>query len=356
MNKLKNIIWRLGDWADILGWLLIAWPIFFLVYQEFIIEGPGKLTLLELLAYGAPIFSLPILGALIKRLFVYHQDLEAAKNHLEGIIRSLGDILLITNRNGRIILGNPLLEKYFGQVIGRTCQEVVGWEEGDLCRLPEASPKDPAPVVRRHWILVDGEKKWFDVNISPFLDDKGDVLGAIQLWRDVTRQVELEERLKAQAVTDSLTKLKNSHSLFQSLPHEIQRARRQGYPLSLAMMDLDRFKRYNDQFGHLAGDRVLQRLGRIILDLIRKDVDAGYRYGGDEFIVLLPYLDKAQAVKVLERIAESLRQESFPLVSLSIGLLVVEEDLGLKDILDRADKAMYAAKNAGGGRIYVHGD
>ncbi len=353
----RKLFLALGRRADVLGWVLTLWPISFFLYEEILREGIGNLTAIEALAYGLPALSLPVLGHLLKKLLIYQQDLGATRTYLENILDHMGDMLVIIDRDMRIVFGNSLLKQYFGQVIGRPCHEVLHENKdcGTLCPGEECFQTGVGHLTPHRWIMVDGEKRWFDINVSPMRDEEGKVTNLIELWRDVTAQVSLEEKLREQALTDSLTKLRNSRYFFQHFTREMQRAVRQRYPLALVMLDVDGFKQYNDLHGHLAGDKVLQRLGWIIAESIRKDIDIGCRRGGDEFSLVLPHLDLEEARKVVERISAEFLREGFPLVSLSAGIIMASQEATEEEMVESADRAMYAAKQAGGNRINVTG-
>jgi diguanylate cyclase (GGDEF)-like protein len=131
---------------------------------------------------------------------------------------------------------------------------------------------------------------------------------------------------------------------------------RQNYNLFLLIIDVDKFKGYNDKHGHLQGDSLLITLARIIRANIRKDVDSAYRYGGDEFAVVLPYANQEQALKVAKRLLTEYNKENLSPTSLSIGLAKLEgtqdsleEDLEI--LIKKADQALYLAKHKGGNQV-----
>jgi diguanylate cyclase (GGDEF)-like protein len=156
------------------------------------------------------------------------------------------------------------------------------------------------------------------------------------------------ERLSS---TDGLTGLSNRRHLMAMLSGEVERARRGGQPFSVLMLDVDHFKKYNDEHGHQAGDDVLVRLGALLRDCVRA-YDCAARYGGEEFLVMLSATAQASAVKVAERIRERVRAETRDGVTLSAG--VAEYPLHgdtVDAVIRRADAALYEAKRAGRNRV-----
>lgn len=165
---------------------------------------------------------------------------------------------------------------------------------------------------------------------------------------------QLHARVETQAITDSLTQLYNRRHFDERLRDEISRESRYGGKFSLALMDMDRFKAYNDTYGHLAGDALLAQIGNGIRGSVRS-VDLVFRYGGDEFAILLPLTDRESASTVLERIrrkvADDFRTNGVP-VTLSIGLACWPDDgVTQSDLIRAADKALYHAKRTGGNYV-----
>jgi two-component system cell cycle response regulator len=153
------------------------------------------------------------------------------------------------------------------------------------------------------------------------------------------------------SIRDSLTGLFNRRYFYQKLQEESERAKRQKRDLALIIMDVDRFKPYNDRYGHLEGDKVLNSLGEILTSCIRQNVDTAYRFGGDEFVVLLIETDINQAQRVGERIRATFASQNVDQCSLSLGISQLTIDDECEDLIRRADQAMYKAKRAGGNRL-----
>lgn len=171
-------------------------------------------------------------------------------------------------------------------------------------------------------------------------------------YRTLKEKEELEEEVRRLSVTDDLTGLYNHRHFFKTLEAELVRLTRQKTSLSLMMLDLDLFKSYNDRYGHLEGDKVLKRVGEIIRHSIRHNVDSGYRYGGDEFAVLLIGASLDGARDIAERIRSSIEQTEFHM-TVSIGLSEYRDHLNLEGFLKSADDALYMAKHSGGNRVHT---
>ena len=154
---------------------------------------------------------------------------------------------------------------------------------------------------------------------------------------DRDRRAELSEL----SITDSLTGLFNQRHFYTRLKEELARAKRQYRPFSLILLDLDDFKAYNDTYGHFAGDEVLRSFGGIISHLIREGADSGYRYGGDEFGIILTEADLGMAEEICRRIEKSLEKEEY---NASMGYSTYSEGMTAKDLVEEADKALYKSK------------
>lgn len=177
-------------------------------------------------------------------------------------------------------------------------------------------------------------------------------------WDKMKAEDELRmanRRLEELSITDDLTGIYNRRHFYEKLSEMTARAKRYKHHVSLLMFDVDHFKSYNDTHGHLAGNRILERVGRIVSEEIREKVDWGFRYGGDEFTVILPETSKKNAVVVAERIRKAFEKCKFDETTLSIGTAQYDLKSDLDILIKHADEAMYKAKNQGGNRIEVYG-
>jgi diguanylate cyclase (GGDEF)-like protein len=177
---------------------------------------------------------------------------------------------------------------------------------------------------------------------------------SLEKYQTLREKERLEEEVQRLSITDDLTGLYNHRHFFKTLEAELVRLKRQKTSLSLLMSDLDNFKRYNDRYGHLEGDKVLRKVGEIVNRSIRSNVDSGYRYGGDEFAVLLIGASLDQALVIAERIRSSMEQSGFQDITVSIGLTEFQDHFTLEAFVKSADDATYTAKHSGGNRVYTN--
>ncbi|RZS91358.1 diguanylate cyclase (GGDEF)-like protein [Motilibacter rhizosphaerae] len=250
--------------------------------------------------------------------------------------------------------------------------------ESSTAPVPEGAP--PGPVQRaavEARSVRQGDRASFPlvvagrvVGVLDVLDEAWDdedsaqvdsVLEALARFAAVALQsARLHAQTLEQARGDALTGLRNRHSLDAELPVEFTRSRRYDRPLSVALLDVDHFKRVNDTAGHAVGDAWLRLVGGIVLDGLRTS-DSAYRYGGEELVVVLPETDLDAAVLVAERLREAVAAcagpKAYPTVTVSIGVATVNHAMaGYEDVLAAADAALYAAKRSGRNRVVHSGE
>jgi diguanylate cyclase (GGDEF)-like protein len=187
------------------------------------------------------------------------------------------------------------------------------------------------------------------------------ILAALSAYATIAIQnARLFEQTKRLAITDGLTELFNHRYLHEAMGRALERCTLDGQPLALIMLEVDNFKRYNDTYGHQRGDEVL----RIMADLLRKGsrtTDLVARYGGDEFMIVLPNSSKEAAHDIAERLRRMVEAYPFPLgeniftsVTLSVGVAAAPEDGTTVDaVVEAVDRAQYTAKSSGGNNVHV---
>lgn len=169
----------------------------------------------------------------------------------------------------------------------------------------------------------------------------------------------LVKKLNDMTIIDPLTQIYNRRYLISQLTSAMTQSRRQHFELSLIMLDIDNFKRFNDTYGHLCGDEVLRQIARLLHKAVRADVDIPARYGGEEFVIVMPYCGIEQATTVANRIRDSIRSRSFEFedrklaVTCSFGVAGCLTADTVDSFIDRADIALYQAKRDGRDQVAV---
>jgi diguanylate cyclase (GGDEF)-like protein len=195
------------------------------------------------------------------------------------------------------------------------------------------------------------------INVTNKRDEKDFSDEDLQMLKAVADQAAVavnKAQLWDMAVTDSLTGLYVRRYFMAKLQEEIRRAERYNRVISIVMADLDRFKNINDTYGHDAGDRVLQAIGKFLQNNIR-EVDILARYGGEEFVMMIPEADQEAAYSLSERLRHNfskIKFDNLPQITISLGVATYPFDgTELEDLIKKADAAMYAAKQAGRNKV-----
>ncbi len=221
--------------------------------------------------------------------------------------------------------------------------------------------KTPVYEVTYRIQTKDGDWKWFyDRGKVTVRSDSGKAEMVAGIVFDVTEQKRMEQLLADQnqqllelSTVDFLTKIFNRRALYEKLEYEIGRAERYLYPFSILMMDIDFFKKVNDTYGHLTGDKILVQFAETIGEIIRK-TDIFGRYGGEEFMLILPEIDKQGGIIVAEKIRKRIQDLTFAdnlKITVSLGVAEYKHGLSIDDLVNAADLLLYAAKKNGRNRV-----
>jgi diguanylate cyclase (GGDEF)-like protein/PAS domain S-box-containing protein len=194
--------------------------------------------------------------------------------------------------------------------------------------------------------------------------ETGEIDGVVAICRDMTEQIDLHDRLAALAISDGLTGLANRRQFDERLLDEWARAKRDGTPLSLLLIDVDHFKKFNDQYGHQAGDACLRAIAQVFAGEARRPADLAARYGGEEFVLLLPNTDAEDCERIGERVRQAVHDLAMPhvlsppseRVTVSLGGATDLPAGGAADptsLIEAADLALYSAKDGGRDRLIM---
>jgi diguanylate cyclase (GGDEF)-like protein/PAS domain S-box-containing protein len=299
-------------------------------------------------------------------------DLTDRAEQLEGyrlLAENAGDVVILLGLDGERRYVSPAMER----VLGWTPQELLGRHPYELMddtgraevkRLIGAMSRglDSASVVAqgRH---KDGRRIWLEASLRLVRDGETRApLEIVVVLRDISKRKSAEaalqaanEKLRELATTDALTGLANRRSFDIALERECRRAERAGQPISLILIDIDRFKTYNDMYGHQQGDECLRRVAQAIMQSFHRPGDLAARYGGEEFAIILPGADEAGAVLVAERLrlaVYALGTEhtggDTGVVTISLGVASeAARKIDQAALVLNTDRALYEAKRTG---------
>jgi diguanylate cyclase (GGDEF)-like protein/PAS domain S-box-containing protein len=254
------------------------------------------------------------------------------------------------------LIGSPIMDRFHPDYHGMIAKRLHDvYEE-----------RKELPIVEQPYLRLDGSLVPVEVHAVPI--NYYDKSAALTFVRDITDRKQAEKALRASekryrelSIVDHLTQLYNSRHFYDQLKMEIDRVDRYGQPLTLLLLDLDDFKRFNDTYGHIEGDHVLSRLGYVIKRCLRQ-TDSAYRYGGEEFVILLPMTTEKDGAVTAERIRAEFKGERFlpapgqeVCVTVSIGLAQYEPQEEMKAFVHRVDQLMYQGKKNGKDRVCCDG-
>jgi diguanylate cyclase (GGDEF)-like protein/PAS domain S-box-containing protein len=296
-----------------------------------------------------------------------NEQLSFALNELETIIEANPDLLYVLNTQGQLIKWNSNLEKFFGfskaELMNKEASEFFCTDDQAIInKWVQTVFSTGSATVEARCVRHDGVLTPYLCNGVVLKNPAGEVIGFTGTARDITERIEAAERMRHMAHYDALTDLPNRALFSDRLQRALSNANREKKRMALMFIDLDRFKHINDTFGHKVGDLVLQEATCRMLACVRES-DTVARIGGDEFIVLLPAIERQEyALMVAEKIRHALSQP-FALageivsISSSIGIAIYpEHGLSEEYLVNHADDAMYRAKAAGRNIVHVHGE
>lgn len=281
----------------------------------------------------------------------YQQSLINQNTLLETIINTIPDIIFYKDKQSRYLGGN---KAFFEGFFGKKKSEVIGKNDFELHQDKEVAK---AFIERDQEILKNKEDKYTEINIlnkddkilylesvkTPLINEKGEAWGIVGVARDMTKRKELEDMLTQMSYTDKLTGLYN-RAYFEEQINKLDD--NEYYPLTLIMGDLNGLKAVNDNLGHLEGDKLLVEIAKVLKESCRKE-DLVFRWGGDEFIILLPNSDYKLGKEICNRIQLNCKNTDKTPIPLSISLGVstkINKQKDIDEILKEAEDMMYIEK------------
>ena len=301
------------------------------------------------------------------------EELYRSESFLNTIFDSFRDPFSIVDRDYTLIKFNDAYARATGKrvrdLFGKRCFEVLKGRDSicDDCIVEKTFQSKDSCVKEKLQAMPGGADAWIEIFTYPIFDQNHNVSHVVEYSRDITERKKGEEEKKALiqnlnhlSTTDGLTGLLNRRALNDILRHEIDRACRYNTELSLIICDIDKFKTINDSYGHTAGDRALQLVAETLKNALRR-ADIPGRYGGDEFMVILPETPLSGAKSLAEKIRFAVYEQTLELpgnnrvrLSLSLGVAsCCSSEDSLDTLVALADAALYSAKQSGRNRVSV---
>lgn len=315
---------------------------------------------------GIGLLAILLLGWLLLSLHQQRQQVLQQQQRLDAIGQAVGEGIYVLDLEGRTLFVNAATSRLTGfnaeKLYRGRIHELIHSHLGNgnlpfsQCPIFAAAVKGESYEGDELFRTRTGELLPVLVTCRPMIEH-GRITGVVTVFRDITERKENERKLERLATTDPLTGLCNRRAFIEHLHDEMRLSRRLHHESVLMMIDFDHFKQINDQYGHHAGDEVLQHFARLASGCLR-ETDLLGRLGGEEFALLLPGTNLQGALHLAERIRLLLEQnptqtdeQRIPM-TLSIGVTLLQnEDADTSTALSRADKALYQAKNGGRNRV-----
>ncbi|KZD23924.1 diguanylate cyclase [Tardiphaga robiniae] len=330
------------------------------------------------------VFVLGLTGLIATTGFYLVRQLLERQRMAAALLAKEADFRLLAEQSSDMVTRIGFDERIL--YVSPSCARVVGWDPGQIIGTPalaginaEDLPRvqqtvtalklgeaEEARIIYRTRHRQKGEI-WIETAMRVTrVPETGKIDGVVAISRDMTEHKDLEKKLAALAISDGLTGLANRRHFDERLQGEWAKASRDNTPLSLLLIDVDHFKKFNDQYGHQAGDGCLRSISRILTEQAQRPADLAARYGGEEFVLLLPNTDAEGCEQVGQRVREALHEFGMlhvlnppsKRVTVSLGgatNLPAGVAADCVSLVAAADRALYAAKDGGRDRLVMSG-
>ncbi|MCG2730995.1 MAG: diguanylate cyclase [Acetobacterium sp.] len=301
----------------------------------------------------------------ITQLKAIEKKLQESEELHRLLADNAADVIWTMNLDGKFSYISPSVKKLRGfsveEVMAQSQEDVLC--PGSLIYLQQGLERAIQAVQNNQPFQVfrgeleqpckDGSTVWTEATVSGIYSEDGRFVGMLGVTRDISERKIMEEEILRLSITDKLTQSYNRLKLDETLEQQFERSKTEAIPFSIIILDIDHFKLVNDTYGHQVGDRVLIELVAVLTKNVRSDDIVG-RWGGEEFLIILPETNLSDGLHVAEKlrgVVETYRFTTAGQVTISLGVSAYWDDLTPESIVSRADTALYQAKENGRNRV-----
>ncbi|NQY26009.1 MAG: diguanylate cyclase [Piscirickettsiaceae bacterium] len=319
----------------------------------------------------------------MKRSPVEHKQngnqVRESHDSLIAILDSLEAVVYVADMDTyEVLFANKYAHEHIGNIEGKICWQSIQSDQSAPCsfctnaklltsegEIAEPYVWDFQNTVNSSWYhIVDRAIQWMDgriVRIEIAFDITERKVLENKLLENEEKLIEANKKLKVLSLFDGLTNIANRRMLDDYLAKEWSRSLRWKHPFSAIMIDIDFFKQYNDCYGHLVGDDCLKRVAQVLIDVTKRPLDLVSRYGGEEFVILLPETEEVDAIRIAEECCSKIIEQRIPhekslisdilTISAGVSTLIPSSDVQPDKLLQTSDKALYWAKEYGRNQV-----
>lgn len=306
---------------------------------------------------------------------VANEALRKSERKYRELVETANNIILRCSPSGEIIFLNEFGSNFFGylesEIPGCNVVGTITPDTESISRnfrpLMEIISENPAAFEQNinEYMRRDGRRVWIAWTNKSVCDVEGNLVEVLRIGTDITERMRAEELLQRLATLDSLTGISNRRAFDISLREEWKRAQRGGYSISLMMIDVDVFKKYNDTYGHIKGDECLRQVAKTLKQDAQRPGDLVARFGGEEFVIVFSMQEDQQATLYAKKICRDIEALKIPheksdisnyvTVSIGVASIIPKRDISWVDLIKSADAALYKAKKEGRNRMIFAG-